>query len=247
MPSMLQKMLLFSGGATAAQLYEQRVLATSPLQLLKMNETSGTTALDATGNSRTGAYTGVTLNSVASPFAPDFAPRFDGANDDLNDYTASLSTAWNWDEGCVMVWAKVSAAGIWTDGLTHQLVRFRSDGSATDDITIRKTGTNNQIDLSRKANGATKAVTVTLSSPTTAWYCFMLEWSLAGDYLKAYANGVQIGTTQTGLGAHGVAGLLSSETHIGSANNALDWDGYLAYFAAWDSPADATRIALGVA
>src|SRR3990170_2464169 len=108
--------------------YYQKVLRTQRDYLLvywMQAEGSGSVALDTSGNSRTGAYTGVDLGQ---PGIGDgrTCPWFDGANDYVNTYTASLANAYNKDELTFAAWGKVNSAGIWTDGASRRIVYIGS-------------------------------------------------------------------------------------------------------------------------
>jgi hypothetical protein len=54
--------------------------------------------------------------------------------------------------------------------------------------------------FSYSAGGVTKLCTGAHPSPDTNWHHYKITWSSAGDVLKAYVDGVQFSTTQTGLG-----------------------------------------------
>lgn len=237
--------ILGNSGAAPAQLYDARVLATNPLRYNKLNETSGTAIVDSSGNAYTGTYSGVTLNSAASPFAPNFAPLWDGVNDYGNLYSAAFGTAFNLDEGCMIIWAKVSAAGVWTDAANRRIVEIARDSNNR--VFAFKSSSNNNITVQRIGNTNVKSVSITIS--TSDWFSLMLSWSVAGDYFKAYVNGVQQGATQTGLLASAGSGLLSTQTVIGSLSTTPSqiWSGYLANLIAFSSVENAARIALGVA
>jgi len=65
-------------------------------------------------------------------------------------------------------------------------------------------------------------------------------WSIAGDYLKLYKNGTQIGSTQTGLdGWAASAGVANIGADYGDANL---FDGALAHIAFWTKPLSEANI-----
>jgi len=101
--------VLFGGGKTISQRYDARVLAQNPLLYYKLNETSGTSAIDYSGNGYHGTYSGVTLASANGVFSPDKMPLWDGVNDFLNFYTAGFAGAFNPDEFSMLLWFQVSA------------------------------------------------------------------------------------------------------------------------------------------
>lgn len=249
--SKLQRLLVtvLSGGATAAQLYSTRVLATSPLRYNKLNETSGTAIVDSSGNGYTGTYTGVDLANADSPFLPNKAPFWDGTNDYGNLHSAAFATAFNYNEFTLMLWFKMNAAGVWTDAANRFLIRLDRDASNT--INIRKTTNNNELAFTRTGGGTTRSVTLG-SQSDTAWVCLALSCSVAGGgllaagELRAYKNGAQVGSTQTGnINATG-SGLTSTATTLGAATTtpALVHHGYLAHAIIWNSPMSADKLAL---
>lgn len=248
MPSLVQKLLLFSGGSAAAA-YAARVLATSPLRYNKLNEASGTAIVDSSGNGYTGTYTGVTLADTDSPFLPDKAPLWDGVNDYGDLYSAAFGAAFNMDEFTVLLWLKASAESVWTDGTNRFLVRLVRDG--TNLIGINKPTTNSTIQLQRAGGGTTKTITVAGQSGA-GWLCYALSASVAGGgllgagELKAYKNGAQIGTTQTSILASLGSGLSSTTTTLGAAGTAgtLVWNGWLSRLIIWNRPIDAAILAL---
>lgn len=180
--------------------YLTKVLGIAPanvLALWTLGDASGLTATDASGNGRTGTY--VNTPTLAQPGIGDgrTAVLFDGSNDLVNLFTTSLRDAWPSNgELTVMLWAKVASAGVLTDATVRQLAFFQVD--ANNFCNIRRNTTTNQYQAVYTAGGTAKAVVFTTSS--TAWQLFALTASKSADQVKAYVGGVQVGTTQTGLG-----------------------------------------------
>jgi hypothetical protein len=98
--------------------YESKVLSYSPLAYWKLDETSGTIAVDSSVNANAAAYVGPTL--AANTFLDGSpAPNFDGTNDYVNLYSAGLAVDWDAadpNQGTIALWVRVSGAGVWTDG-----------------------------------------------------------------------------------------------------------------------------------
>lgn len=238
------------GGSTAAQRYDARVLATSPLRYNKLNETSGTTIVDSSTNAYTGTYTGVDLANTDSPFLPEKAPFWDGTNDYGNLYSAAFGTAMNLDEFTVMVWIKVSGAGVWTDGVARNFFDIERL-VFNNEVQIQKLTTNNTVRFRRDGAGVTKLVDVAGFSETT-WFCLAISASVAGGGLltagdlRAYKNGVQVGTTQTGNIASTGSGLNSASVVLGASSTTPTnvHSGYLSRFIIWNRPIDAAILAL---
>ncbi len=71
--------------------YASEVLADSPLVYLKLGDTSGTTAVDSSGNGRNGTYlNSPTLNQSGIPGSADGAVLLDGTNDNVSVPTNSI-------------------------------------------------------------------------------------------------------------------------------------------------------------
>lgn len=228
------------GVADPAAEYAAAVLATSPLAYWKLNEGTGTTLTDSSGNGYGGTYSGVAWTGT-SPF-DEAAPSWDGANDYGNVYSAGFGTAFNMDEGCIILWLKTNSAAVWTDGTLRRVCMFQRD--ATNNILIRKDTANNSLTFLRNGNSTTQSVQTTQSP--AVWTSVALSWSVLNNQLKAYVNGVQVGTTQTGLIASAGSGLSSTQAVLGATTNSglQAWHGNLAQVAIYNTPIDDARIAL---
>lgn len=219
-----------TGGAVASRGYTNKVLALSPIAYWPMAEASGSVAIDASGNGRNGAYSGVTLGATGIGDGRT-AATFDGATSYTNVYSASLAGAFSGAQGSIVIWGRVSGAGIWTDGISRRMLLLQAD--ANNRIGINKAVANNEIDWLYVAGSVSKSAGVTSFSPAGN-FCIGLTWDKAGDAVKFYVSGAQSGATQTGLGVF--AGALSStQTIIGALNTtpAQVWGGMLAHAAIW--------------
>lgn len=227
-----------------ADQYYKKVLTTQRASLLAywpLWEASGSVADNFEGTAaRDGSYTGVTLGQ---PGIGDgrTSPFFDGVNDYVNVFSGSFRDAFNGQELTIAGWAKVNEASVWSDGAMRQCIRLLVDGN--NHLYIRKTTTNNLLGFYYKGGGtATLAVTTTLS--TTSWFHWAMTISKTANEMKAYINGSQVGTTQSGFGAW--VGLLNaSQCCIGAAITTPSevWHGWLPHFAVWSTPLTAPQIA----
>ncbi|GJQ51265.1 MAG TPA: LamG domain-containing protein [Aggregatilineales bacterium] len=106
-------LFLTPGVPAAAGTYSQKVLDMSPDSLIAywaLTETSGTTALDTSGNGNNGTYTGVVLNGLIGPDGLP-APTFDGLNDSIS---VPHSTALNPASGItISAWINAQEATYW--------------------------------------------------------------------------------------------------------------------------------------
>jgi len=201
------------------RLFDSSIIAQWPLW-----EATGSVAYDVSGNGRNGAYTGVDLGY---PGIGDghTCPYFDGANDYVNVYSASLAAAFNGAEGTIVIWPRVFNAGVWADSLYHHTCIFRVD--ANNEIRIYKHN-GNYLYWQYVAGGVLSAVSLTVT-PTT-FMCLGLTWSKTNDRVKAFYNGLQTGATQVGLGVWAGA-LDANKVLIGAYNTTPQyaWYGYLGH------------------
>lgn len=206
-----------TSSATTAMTYTEKVLSYSPIAYWPLTELSGLVADNAEGTAaRDGTYSGVTLDSADGPIVGTRAGRWDGVNDYCNIYSASLNGVFNGAEGSLVAWVKVFDAGVWTDGSARVVVRIGAD--STNYYQLWKNSTNNQL-IYQRWSGIQDVVVQSSVSPT-AWFNMAVTWSQAADQFKAYYNGVQVGVTQTGLGAWTLA-LNSNLCSIGSNSIAV--------------------------
>jgi len=237
--------MLSSGGGGG---YRAKVLATSSANLIAywdMQETSGTTADNAEGTAArdiTYARNVTTMTTAAGP-AGGTAPLFDGANDLVDIETDSLEAAIDYAEGSLFAWAKVSAAGVWTDGGVRGMVQIRIDNDNT--IQIAKAAANNQLNVTYVAGGTTVSRAKTSYSPT-GWFNVGLSWSLSAGgsgEVKVYFDGVQEGATLTGLGTWAGSELNPGVIGATTAAPGNVWDGYIAHVPLWTTPLIASQFA----
>ena len=226
--------------------YHERILALDPIAYWLLNERSGTIAYDWVSGRSVGAQNGTYARDTSvmgtGPGIGDgsIAPLYNGAADYTNIYSASLSAAFNCDEGTLLAWGRV-AAGTWTDGTRRDAVTLLTDGNNY--IIVRKAAANNTLEWLYVAGGVVEYVGLGgLSS--TSFFSFGLSWSASADEVRAYYNGAQTGATQTVLGVW--AGALSAnDTVVGATNQvpANPWSGYLAHCAIWDRALSPDEIA----
>lgn len=211
--------------------YKSRIislLGSSIVSYWPMNEMSGTAARDLSALGNNGTYDTVSLANTASPGGiGGFAPLFDGSDSVVDVYSAGLNTAFDPTKVTLAIWAKVSAAGVWTDSTVRYLVQIGAD--ANNAVRIYKAGANNTLYVDYKAGGTAKTGGAGSHSPT-GWTHYGITADVAGDAVKAYINGVQVGSTLTGLGTW--SGALSSSLCVigASATNSNNpYSGWLSH------------------
>lgn len=231
--------------------YTQRLLATQPASLLAvwpLAEAAPTppdpmpAADNAEGTAaRDGAYsaTGVTLGE---PGIGDggTAPSFDGVTSTVDISSPSLSAAIDLDEGTFAVWAKVANVGVWTDGLTECMMYYARAG-ADNVIAIQKFHPNilHFVRVGAAAGGVVEVQVAGQSS--IGWMHLALTWSVSGNILRPYINGVAT-PTASGLVASDIAPIAGA---VGSIQplDSQNFPGWLALPALWSTPLSAAEVA----
>lgn len=194
-----------------------------------MNERRGAVAVDWSKEKNNGAYTGATLGNAPGPdLSP--SPHFDGSNDFNNIYSVGFRDDFNGKEGTVGGWFRVDSASVWTDSAYRDMVHLYVD--ANNHVRMYKGSTNNQFNFIYKANGTQELVSRTISP--TAWTHAAITWSLstgANGEMRAYIDGVQVGSTQTNLGTW-AGNLLNGFTLVGANRDTVPfnaWHGLLSH------------------
>lgn len=239
-----------SGSASAtsnglALTITQKNICLAPIGYWPLAESSGTTIVDESGNGRNGVYGATTkAPTLGATGIGDgrTAASFDGG--DYGDVlSAGLTAAFTGGELTVSAWLQMSGAGVWTDGTERRAVELlKTDGN--NEIWMGRSTTNNTLFFQVVAGGTTKNTSQNgLSS--TGWMHLALMFSKTADQMKAYINGAQIGTTQTGLGTWST-GL--TRAIIGGANTTplFPTSGNLAHVAIFPVLTDAQIAALAV-
>lgn len=224
------------GGTTYADLVRS-IAPANLIQYLPMNETSGTTANDLSGGGRNGGYSGVTL--AVDTFKGMPVASWDGTNDFVTTYSASLNSAFNNAEGTAVLWCRVSGAGVWTDGAAR--VPFYVGTDASNRVGCQKTAAADTILFLYNAGGTLESANIVIG-PTTDWFHIAISWSKAADEVKFYVNGVQSGSTLTTLGTWSGA-LVTDFCRVGSLSTSSIWSGNLAHWALWTTPLTPAQIA----
>jgi lysophospholipase L1-like esterase len=169
------------------------------------------TLLDASGNARngvTGGATGPTLG-VSGIGNDKTAVSFPGSAAFINWYSTSLAGAFSGAEGTLIVWSKVSGAGVWSDGTARYIARLSADGS--NDIRILRSSSNNNAVLIQHIAGGTSRFIYANSNASTAWQMYGLTWSVSAGQVFAYVNGAIFESGLASLGAPGTwAGSLAT-------------------------------------
>lgn len=204
------------------------VRASNLIAAFPMNESSGTVMRNHRGAAGNGSWSGVALGGANFRGIP--VPTFDNVNDFGNFYSAALNAAFTPALFSLSLRYKITPA-LLTDAAIDTLVRIRTD--ANNQITLQQSATDNVFDFNYVAGGTTDTVAATISS--TGWNHLGLVVDVAGNAMKAFVNGVQSGTTQTGLGTW-VGALASTHCCVGVQNTGgtLPYGGNLFMLKIWN-------------
>lgn len=205
-----------------------------------LNERLGATAFDVSGRGFHGAHTGIAPDQPGPGWG--IATLYDGANDFTNVYSDALVAAFNGAEGTLAIWAKVSGAGVWTDGLASRLVSLQAD--ANNMVQIRRGVANNRIQFLYNSGGTNRSVDddTSFGANLLFFHC-AITWSQSGNFFRAFANGVQSGVDQTvGIWAGSIGATTSV---IGALNTSasVPFSGNLAHAVLLNRAATAAEMA----
>lgn len=183
-----------SGGALA---YYQRLISTIGAALLRyyrMNDLSGTAAIDSSLHAVNGVYVGGPTLGEAG-FDRNGKSVLFGANTGLNIYNASLVSGFTPNEVSIGMLFQAPNAGWWTDNAQHQLWHLESNASNT--LSLQK-NTSNQLTASNVAGGTSKGLA--FDDKFTTLYSVIITLSKSNDRFRIYQNGSKINES-TGLGS----------------------------------------------
>lgn len=166
--------------------YASEVLADSPLLYWRLGEASGTTAADASGNSKTGTYNGTPTRGVASLIATDpsnTAVQFNGTDDCSFGGTLMSSSP----GASLEIWFKTTAttvvASLYEAGVSN--ITIYGDGHATVLPTSKTTIT---LGPTNKNDGNTHHAVLTYST-ATATISLYIDGTLAASSSITGAGG----------------------------------------------------------
>lgn len=215
--------------------YRDVVLEDTPSLYLRLNEASGTLALDSSGNSRNGTYTGSpTLGSSgALRNDADTAATFSGTGQyvtlgDILDFAATAAFS-------LECWVKPNNDGAYT--YQRLISKETSDGSGRQGWTLWRNKSNNNLGFERYLNDASDAKTVSNVLPAGAWTHIVATYD--GTNMRLYINGVVQGSPQASsksLVNHGDALRVGSDVYSDS-----DFGGRIDEVAVYDYALSATR------
>jgi len=217
--------------------YAARVLGLHPYAYWPLDDAAGSTAARELVNGWTsGGIAGVTFG-VTGIGDGNTAVAINGESaSGIALPSASMAATFPKDEGSYAIWLKLATAE-WEDGASRNFMHLH--GGSDNYIGGGKIATNNTINGYRRALGTTKAVSTT--ETRTDWLSVALTWSVAGNALKYYVNGLQQGTTQTTIQSWGAVTIASGYIGRNVATGAA-WKGQLAHVALFSRPLTPTEL-----
>jgi hypothetical protein len=216
-------------GGGGLPLYQPRIksiFGTRTIQHLPLWSAAGPTAADISGNGRDGAYSAAGI-TYAQPGIGDGKTSVLLAGGYVSINSASFAAAFNPSEFSIIVWGMMSAAGIWTDGLSHTLLALGVD--ATNYLSLSKASANNTLTALYLAGGVTKSRTI-VSISNAGFFSLGMTVSKSNDRLIGYYNGQAMSAAVGGLGVWAGA-LANARRNIGVriAPGTEPWSGYAAH------------------
>jgi hypothetical protein len=224
--------------------YNCRIIATAPLVYFPMDEVSGSVAKNwgSLGIAANGSYTGADLHSAPGPKGSG-APFFDGVNDFGSMYSAAFCTAFDaiGGECSIGCWCKVYGAAAWTESVEKEVMRI-SSGVPYSRVLYQRINSGN--DLQTRWDGGGVLLAKTASDKPLDWFHILMTVSLSADAMRFYVNGVQSGTTGTGVQAWDGSTNGAAIASCAHASPSLPWHGWLAHLAIWNRALSADEISL---
>jgi len=206
----------------------QQIAGDDLARFYMLDESSGTSALDVSGNAN-GTYTNSPSLAAVSGIDGRKAPSFDGVDEYVDG--GAIGSELTVDSGNYSMGAfiRVSAVGIWTDGLQHIALEARESSSNRARIQITN---DNMIRMQYRPQST--AFNVDITTSTTGWFFAALTTDDSGTltgFLREAGGVLQTDTTNittawTGSGSWG------SNIGVGTRSNSppVDpWDGDIAY------------------
>ncbi len=215
-----------------AATYAAKALGYNPIAYWPAWEGAGATAVDQVNSpAQDGTYVGAPTFGQTGIGDGNTCALYDGANDNINITSAAFTAAFDMNQGTAVCWARVTNAGVWTDGAVRNVLYIRN-GGYTDLVTLHKSAAAGTLTWQYRAGGVDDAVSLA-GLATTDWMCLAITWDVnagATGEVRAYYNGAQTGATQVGLGVPGAI----DRGYIGSDSAAQRWDGYLTHCIVYD-------------
>jgi len=236
--------VMFSTLLAARTYREERLdrFGGSIIQYLPFGETTGTTAYDVPprgrSTARNGTYSTITL---AQAGVGGHTSCYNAGTGYIDAYGAGLVAAFSGAEGTIGGWWKIDAVGTWNDATARRIFTFSAD--ASNRVYLTKQTTQHVLTWTYSAGTATQTVNLTTADPV-GWVHLFITWSKPNNRMRAFYNGAQTGTNQTGLEVW-VGSLAATTTVYGAASKtpAAVNKGYMAEWLVLNREATPSEIA----
>lgn len=216
--------------------YITRVIGMSPVAYWPLNETSGVTAYDLSGNGLHGTYTnGPTLNNFGGPgLTMGNAPLLDGVNDFVQLPSAGLNSVFDSTKGTFSVWINLNEAWSATDSIVY----FCLGSDANNRINAHKLSSNTirgqYISAGNTNNNA-------FAFSASGWHHLLMTFS--ASKLHMFVDGVEQGSGANVTGTYSGA-LEDAWSQIGAQQSIITWKGWIAHAALFNRVLTPTEITL---
>lgn len=203
--------------------YVLKVASYNPVAHWQLNDTSGTSAIDSSGNGYHGTYSGVTLNALALPGATmGNAAQFNGTSAYVSMPLAFRNVTSYRNEGTLMMWINTPT---YANNYAFRVTTAAGSPNAFS-LEVRITTTNFLI---RRSGGNDSLLGANYAHASVAgWICLAMRWSVANNALAVFQNGTSKGTA-TSIVAAGTGALTSTQAQIGANVNSPFSGGYSGY------------------
>ena len=218
----------------------KRLFGTALIGYWPLDEAAGaSTVTDYSGQGNDGTPSNVTFGQAGIGDGRTGALFTPASNSYVDLFSAALAADVSVTELTLAIWAKVSAAGVWTDSTFRTMMIFRADSN--NEVEIYKPSSANALGV-EYIGGGTSDFSTTTSYANTYWQHIALTLSKSADELKGYVNGVQAMATQSTLDTWSgalTAAILGAYTLVPASL----WSGYLAHAILLNRAATAQEIA----
>jgi len=232
MPTQQQDRLIVPPVNTSLASKILAVQAANRIAYWKLDEASGTSAVDSSPTGANGVYTSTFTLDQNGVGDGSRSTLFAGGRVSLATNLGLIDTAiGNKSAGTIFVACQVTNIGVWTDATIRGIFHIGTD--ANNHIFINKNNTSNQVILSHRAGGTVKTVSsVSLSFVTFFTVC--LTWDKAADQVIGYINGIPQSAPLTGLGTYvGTLGSGFSAIADSSSSGSQPYAGWLSHVVLW--------------
>lgn len=228
------------GGPTPPPSLESTILSYAPYAYWPLDDASGTTARDASGNGHDGAYAGAyTLAVAEAPF--DAALGLAGAGW-VNVFSAGLAGAFASarDAGTMLLFVRPTSNA----GQLDAMNLVTASPNARSLTTVFYGGDDKYLETDRIIPGGTSTFLYDIIPAINVWYLHVATWDVSAGEGRLYINGALAYSDASGS-TWGATAL--TEAYIGSLINGsgsgTNWVGQIAHVALFDTVLDAAAVA----